>query len=119
MVSLERIMYYVLIVGMLSSGALYVIGIILFAAQNPGASTPLPNFNEATFMTDLVNLHPVAFLTLGTVVLIATPITRVFVSIVVFSINRERRFVLVTAIVFTVLMLSLLLGYLFHFSPSG
>ena len=119
MVNLERIMYYVLMVGMISSGALYVIGIALFVAQNPGASTPLPNFNQATFMTDLVSLHPIAFLTIGTIVLIATPITRVFVSIVVFSINGERKFVLVTAFVFSVLMLSLLLGYLFHFNPSG
>lgn len=112
-------MYYVLVGGMLSSGALYVIGVVLFAAQNPGPSTPLPNFDQATFVTDLVNLHPIAFLGLGTIILIATPITRVFVSIVVFSINKERKFVLVTTIVFTVLMLSLLLGFVFHFNPAG
>ncbi len=112
-------MYYVLIIGMLSSSALFVVGMVLFVLQNPGPAASLPEFNPATFPQDLSALRPVGILTLATIVLIGTPITRVFVSILVFAKNREFRFVFVTGIVFIVLIASLLVGYLFHISLSS
>src|SRR5712692_2310496 len=103
MVNLNRTMYYVLIVGMLSSSALFILGLGLFVAENPSPSASLPHFDAATFFGDLSALRPVAILALATIVLIGTPITRVFVSILVFAKNGEKRFVLVTGVVFGVL----------------
>ncbi len=117
--NLNRIMYYVLIIGVLASGALFVLGLALFLLQNPSPSASLPQFDPRTFLRDLFSFHPVAILALATIVLIGTPITRVFVSILVFAYNKEGRFVLVTGIVFTVMMVSLLVGYLFHVSLSS
>jgi uncharacterized membrane protein len=119
MINLNRIMYYVLIVGMLSSTALFVLGLGVFVVENPSPSASLPQFSPGKFLEDLSTLKPVGILTLATIVLIATPITRVFVSVLVFAKNGEKRFVLVTGVVFAILMLSLVVGYAFHFSFSG
>jgi uncharacterized membrane protein len=119
MVNLNRTMYYVLVAGMLSSGALYIIGIGLFVAENPSPSVSLPRFDPGNFLRDISELRPVAILALATIVLIGTPITRVFISIIVFAKNRENRFVLVTGVVFTVLMISLLVGYFFQVNLSS
>ena len=119
MVNLNRTMYYVLVAGMLSSGALYIIGLGLFVVENPSPSVSLPQFDPGHFLQDLSVLRPVAVLALATIVLIGTPITRVFVSILVFAKNRENRFVLVTGVVFAILMLSLLVGYFFHVNLSS
>jgi uncharacterized membrane protein len=118
MVNLNRTMYYLLVIGSLASSALYVLGLAFFVLQNPSPSANLPNFNPATFFTDLLALRPIAVLALATIVLIGTPIARVFISILVFAKNGEMRFVLVTAVVFVVLMVGLLVGYFFHISPS-
>ncbi|MGD0424552.1 MAG: DUF1634 domain-containing protein [Candidatus Bathyarchaeia archaeon] len=57
-------------------------------------------------------------LTLATIILIATPITRVFISILTFAANRNLKYVAVTVIVFLILISSMLLGYLGHFTPE-
>jgi uncharacterized membrane protein len=118
LVNLNRTMYYLLIIGSLASSALYVLGLAFFVLQNPSPSASLPNFDPATFFMDLSALRPIAILALATIVLIGTPIARVFISIVVFAKNGEKRFVLITAVVFTVLMVGLVVGYFFHVSPS-
>src|SRR5262245_18980545 len=114
MANLNRTMYYILIVGTLSSGGLYVLGIVDFVLHNPSPSASLPAFDPSTFLSDLSLGKPIAILALATIVLIATPITRVLVSILVFAKNRETRFVLVTGVVFAVLMASLAVGFFFH-----
>jgi uncharacterized membrane protein len=51
-----------------------------------------------------------ALVTLGILLLVATPVVRVATSLVCFSIARDRRFVLVTAGVLAVLLASFALG---------
>ncbi len=58
----------------------------------------------------LAALDPAAYLSLGSIVLIATPFVRVAGSIVVFVRQRDRRYVLITAVVLAVMCLSVLLG---------
>ena len=53
---------------------------------------------------------PAAYLSLGLIVLIATPFVRVAGSIVAFARERDRRYVLVTAVVLAVMCLSVVLG---------
>ena len=55
-------------------------------------------------------LRPAAYLSLGLVVLIGTPFVRVAGSLVVFARERDRRYVLVTAIVLLVMCASVVLG---------
>jgi len=51
-----------------------------------------------------------AVVTLGLLVLIATPVMRVAVSIFAFLYERDRRFVVITSLVLAMLLLSFLLG---------
>ena len=53
---------------------------------------------------------PAAYLSLGLLVLIATPFVRVAGSIVAFARERDRRYVLVTAVVLAVMCLGVVLG---------
>jgi len=111
-------MYHVLVDGMILSSTFYAIGIILFLIQNPVQATITHYQNMAEFATGLVAGRSAAVLTLATVILIATPITRVFISILTFAANRNLKYVAVTVIVFLILISSMLLGYLGHFTPE-
>jgi uncharacterized membrane protein len=111
-------MYSVLVGGMILSSVTYIIGIILFLLQNPSQATITHYQTLTEFMAGLVTGQSAAVLTLATVILIGTPITRVFVSILAFAANRNRKYVAVTVLVLLILISSILLGYVGHFNPE-
>jgi uncharacterized membrane protein len=55
-------------------------------------------------------LRPYAIITLGVLVLIAIPVMRVAVSVIAFALERDRLYVLITAFVFAMLLLSFAIG---------
>jgi len=59
-------------------------------------------------ITNTLELHGKGFIQLGLLILIATPVARVAISIVGFALQRDFLYVAVTSIVFIVLMYSLL-----------
>ena len=97
-----------------------LIGIILFPTR-PGGLSPerVLTFPQTPgeIGAGLLALHPQAFIALGLVLLIATPVVRVAVSIVSFALERDRKYVVITCIVLTILLLSIILGAL-HSTPS-
>jgi len=121
MANLNKAMYDVLVVGMILSSATYILGIVLFVLQNQNPlQTGISSYQTvAQFSTALFSFQSGAVLTLATIFLIATPITRVLVSIFVFAFNRNAKYVAVTTIVFLILMASILLGYFGHLTPQG
>jgi hypothetical protein len=58
----------------------------------------------------VLHLQGQAIVALGLVLLVATPVLRVAVSILAFAYQRDRAFILITSLVFLLLMLSFLLG---------
>ena len=58
----------------------------------------------------LGDADPAAYLSLGLIVLIATPFVRVAASIVVFALEGDRRYTLVTAVVLGIMCVSVVLG---------
>jgi len=92
----NRVLYWVLVVGMLTSTSLFVIGLAAFAIPS-------------------VSGYSWSILTAGAVVLIATPVTRTFAGTVMFSVNGEKRSAMVAGFVFLILMLSVFLGFVLHF----
>ena len=120
MVDLNKAMYDVLMGGMVLSAVTYVLGIILFLIQNPNPlQTTVLHYQTITEFTGaLLALRAAAVLTLATIFLIATPITRVLISIFVFALNRNPKYVLVTTIVMLILVATILLGYFGHFTPE-
>jgi uncharacterized membrane protein len=75
--------------------------------RTPGAASPA---GFSTLIADLARLRGRAIMTVGLLVLIATPVARVAVSIVAFLIQRDWRFVCITASVLLVIALSAFLG---------
>jgi uncharacterized membrane protein len=79
----------------------------LGALTNPGTSYP------STIRAVIEGVREVrgqAIITLGLLLLIATPVARVAVSIAVFVIERDRLYVVITTVVLGLLLLSFVLG---------
>jgi len=108
MSGVERMVRTVLLAGIAVSVALMALGLGLLAARGdeiPTAVTPL-----ADLPRDLLALRASAYLSLGLIVLIATPFVRVGGSIIAFAREGDRRYVAVTALVLVVMCLSVLIG---------
>lgn len=61
-------------------------------------------------LADAMNARGQAFVMVGLLVLMATPVLRVALSLLIFSRQRDRAFVTVTSVVLGLLLLSFLLG---------
>src|SRR3989442_7091937 len=96
--------------GVILSAAIIVIGLFLeFLLPNKFTPQKLQSFPE-TFgqvWTGLLVLRPQAVIALGLLLLIATPVVRVAVSIVAFAVERDWRFVTVTLLVLLILLFSI------------
>ncbi|MGI8476025.1 MAG: DUF1634 domain-containing protein [Thermomicrobiales bacterium] len=111
---------YVLRVGVLTSGAIILLGVILFFVKGPGPGEPRS-------MTELLDGggHPIAtsareiargvihgkavdVILLGLLVLILTPLSRVAMTLMLFLRLRDWIFVLITATVLTILVIGLI-----------
>jgi uncharacterized membrane protein len=106
--AVERTVSRVLIVGIALSVTLMAAGLVLGIVG--GEPIPQGVVGFAQLPHALVALDPAAYLSLGLVVLIATPFVRVGGSVVAFALEHDRRYVLITAVVFAVMCLSVLIG---------
>jgi uncharacterized membrane protein len=61
-------------------------------------------------MHGLVRLEGRSVITVGLLILIATPVLRVALSVVLFAVQRDRAFAVITATVLVLLLISFLLG---------
>ena len=108
MVPIERMVSRILRIGIAISVTLMVIGLVLgfFNSQGmPKHVVPLADLPSLLRAFD-----PAAYLSLGLIVLIATPFVRVLGSVVAFAREGDRRYVLITAVVLAVMCLSVVLG---------
>ncbi len=104
----ERTVRRILITGIAVSVALMAIGLALGALDGDGLpSGVVPLAHLASRLGDA---DPAAYLSLGLIVLIATPFARVAASIVVFALEGDRRYTLVTAVVLGIMCVSVVLG---------
>lgn len=106
--------------GVLLSGLVIIIGILRLASTNGFSDTAaflsyFPNvIPHGTFDTSLQGLlrglsvlDPVSLIELGVILLVATPVSRVLVSILLFGAEGDRLYVLVTAAVLCLLLFSI------------
>ncbi len=95
--------------GVILSAAIIIFGLILMAFQpNKFAPETLLRFPQsfAEVGRGVLALNPQSVIALGLLLLIATPIMRVAVSIVAFAVERDWRFVVLTALVLGILLFS-------------
>ena len=105
---INTVVHRVLIVGLMISTVLILIGLGLDLVRHRQVPTAAPTFRQVFRRT--AELRPSGFLTLGLLVLIATPVMRVIGSTFAFLYERDWRYALITFVVLVVVTLSLLLG---------
>jgi uncharacterized membrane protein len=112
---INRVVAIILATGMYTTIAFYLIGLILMFAKG----RQIPSMSEqyfhsfGAFFASLFSLDARAFLYLGTVSLIMTPVSRVLISIIAFWKEKDFKYVGVTAIVFLVIAISVIIGSVF------
>jgi len=112
----ELIVSAVLRSGVLISAAVILMGLVLFVVHGAGggeggiaATLAFPR-SIAQVWAGLRSLDPISVITLGLLLVILTPVSRVAVSIFAFAMERDWRYVAITALVLTVLVASFLVG---------
>ncbi len=112
---INKVVAIILSTGMFATVGFYLIGLILLFIKG----RPIPSLSDqyfhsfGEFFSYLTTLHPRAFLYLGTVCLILTPVSRVFISIIAFWKEKDFKYVGVTFIVFMVIVISVIIGSVF------
>jgi uncharacterized membrane protein len=118
--SIERMVSVVLRVGVIISGSIVLGGGIYYLLAHGHETEPYHVFAAANQMDRTVPgivqgvlaLRSRSIIQLGLLALILTPILRVAFSLVGFALERDRKFVVITSIVFAVLLYSMVSGQL-------
>ena len=105
----SNIIGWILQGGVMLSASIILIGLLMLPFCSKGFSVSgLFSFPQtfSQIWAGLLALQPQSIIALGLLVLIATPILRVAVSIIAFALERDYRFVVITALVLVILILS-------------
>ena len=107
--------------GVIISAAVIIVGTVGLAASHVLADTSsYLNYNPSTVPHDgidvslsglasgLLSFAPFSWIELGVILLIATPVSRVLISVFLFGAERDRMYVLITAVVLALLLFSML-----------
>ena len=114
----EQLIGRLLQVGVLVAAAVVLAGGVMLLLQHGKTPVAFSNFSTAASpLTGLVGifrgafaLDPMAVVQLGLVLLIATPVMRVALTLVAFALQRDRLYVLLTAVVLALLLYGLVWG---------
>jgi len=115
---LERLVSILLRTGVLISGAVVVVGGVYYLARHGREladyhvfqGQPSVNRIASQIVKGAFALRGRSIIQFGLLLLIATPIARVALSLVGFALERDRKYVLITAIVLCILLFSLISG---------
>lgn len=114
---LNGIISNVLKYGVVISAALVLAGLVLTVVEKPaGLPTNVgqlvssdygkPTLSISSLLSGVAQGAPVFIIQLGLVVLLATPVARVVASVLVFSVERDRTYVVITLVVLSILLFS-------------
>lgn len=114
----EQLIGNLLRIGVLIAAAVALVGGIAYLAQEGFTRPSYHVFHGepamlrsiAGILSGVAALQPAAIIQLGIVLLIATPIARVFLTLVAFLVRRDWMYVLISALVLLLLGYSLLAG---------
>jgi uncharacterized membrane protein len=102
---IDRVVQTTLSVGVACAVALLVAGLILSALGRGGLPNATVGLGAA--LRGLRRLRPDAFYSLGILVLVLTPFLRVIGSVVAFAVERDWRYVAVTATVLAIMVVTI------------
>ncbi|HUK80355.1 MAG TPA: DUF1634 domain-containing protein [Nitrososphaerales archaeon] len=118
--SMNVVIGKVLRYGVLLSGAIVVLGTVILVVSNGASETAgfltynagaVPHdgidVSLAGLLRGLAAFSAFSWIELGVIVLIATPVSRVLISIFLFAAEKDRIYVLITAVVLALLLFSI------------
>jgi uncharacterized membrane protein len=105
--ALDRTIARVLQVGIAASIGLLAVGVVLMVTHgvDPLGPGPAP-FDPADLVSGLVSLDPAAYLWIGLILAIATPVIRVVASLIGFARTGQRRMVVIAVGILIVIAVS-------------
>ena len=108
----ELAISHVLRGGVVLSAAIILLGVIWFYLQMAmtGHATLTYPHTVVEVAQEFTQGDPLALVALGLLVLLLTPILRVAISIIIFALERDWLYTVITLIVLLILLVSLLLG---------
>jgi|SRR5271157_2057270 len=111
--SLAGVISNVLRIGVVLSAAIIIFGVILLVRTSGSSdATPLLNVKQiptlGSFLGGLASLQAYSVIELGAIVLIATPVSRVLISVFLFAAQKDRLYTLITLTVLVLLLFSML-----------
>lgn len=112
---LELVIGYTLRTGVITAAAIVLIGGILYLIQNSSALPDYHSFHAASTHSDNLSgmirniraFNSYGIIQLGLLVLVATPVVRVMLSVMAFALERDLLYVAATLIVLGTLLYSL------------
>ena len=115
---IEQMVSVLLRTGVLLSGAVVVAGAIYFLLRHHAEPAdfshfhgePLSNRSLHGIIAGAISLRARSIIQAGILMLIATPVLRVVFSLIGFAMERDRAFVVITAVVLCALLVSLISG---------
>ena len=116
---MDNIIANMLRAGVMVAAAVVLLGGVMYLFQHPGAPPDYSSFHgEVQQLRDPSGIimaalhgHARSIIQLGLLLLIATPIVRVFLCIVGFFSQRDRLYVAVSSFVLAILLYSLIFGH--------
>lgn len=108
----ELAISHVLRGGVVISAVIILLGVVWFYLQMAlsGHATLTYPHSVIEVAQELAQGNPLALIVLGLLVLLLTPILRVAISILIFALERDWLYTVITLIVLLILLVSLLLG---------
>jgi len=107
---LDRTVARLLTGGTYLSVGLMAVGVVLMAITGVSPLAGAPAFDPRQIPADIVALRPTGFLWLGLLVILATPIGRVIVSLIGYLASGERRMALISVAILVVIGVGVILG---------
>ena len=108
---MTSIIGWVLLGGVLLSSAIILVGFLLLITSSGALSGNRTNIfphSLGELWISLLGLHPQAIIIAGLLLLIATPVLRVTISIIAFAVEHDMPYVLITCLVLAILLFSFL-----------
>lgn len=120
--AMNSILGNVLRIGVIASAVVIAFGFLLFIGrystvdvssyiQYHSGKAPHGDFSVSLYSigSGLLSLNPYSVIQLGLLILLATPVSRVFLSIVLFEAEGDKRYVYITLAVFLILLFSMII----------
>ena len=107
---LNHLLAYSLRIGVLVGAILSIAGLGFWAVRGFGPVDSASGSSVGSLLASAITGNPAGIVYLGVIILIATPIFRVALSVVFFAFEKDRKYVAITLLVLGMLVFALVSG---------